>query len=230
MKVSIRNTKKLENNQGPNGMYSHTCVFYNNKIFIFGGRLPDFASRLNSTWSYDIESQVWEEIEPKNHAKAVFGHTTFLYENKMIVFGGVYALYNYSNDLYSFNFQTNEWKRVDVNQVTIQQRAFHAGTIVKKDIYIFGGESDTGNLNDFYKFNLENLTWKKIETNTSHIHPRVEHSCMYYNNSIIIYGGTRNGEVFFNDIHSFNLDTNTWKEYHSIDGPGRSGMTIIKII
>lgn len=226
MIVNLRKNENRYKKDFPLGRYSHSSIIYKNKIYIFGGRLPDFASRLNSTWCYDIELQNWKEVCTKIKPSPVFGHTCFLYDGNMITFGGVTSLYTYSNTLHSFNLETDEWNLIESNETLISRRAFHSGVIVGKDIYIFGGENDFGNLNDFFKFDLKTFEWKKIETDTSHIHPRVEHACMYYNNSIIVYGGTRNGESFFGDIHSYNITTGLWKNFESNRGPSRSGITI----
>ena len=79
------------------------------------------------------------------------GHSCVLFGDSMIIFGGIDNNDNYLNDIYEFHFvrvfdeilmikNSRSWTKI-VSLSSPCQRSFHAATISKSSMYIFGNLS-----------------------------------------------------------------------------------------
>ena len=66
---------------------------------------------MNDMWVYDLINMIWEEIPDTSLFKILprSGHSAAVYQNNMIVFGGMLAVTNEVDDTCAFNFITKEW-------------------------------------------------------------------------------------------------------------------------
>jgi N-acetylneuraminic acid mutarotase len=83
-------------------------------MYVFGGKDND-DEKLNDLWRFDLETEVWEEIiAAPGSQKPIgrYGHSSATYNGHLIVFGGIHEITKELNDLYIFNFQTNQWRRL----------------------------------------------------------------------------------------------------------------------
>ena len=72
----------------------------------------------------------------------------------MIVFGG-FSHGIRTNELYSLNLNTLNWKQIQTTPKRPEIRSGHSAIIYSNYLYIYGGISDEGEkLNDFWRFNL----------------------------------------------------------------------------
>ena len=85
-------------------------------MYIFGGRDGE-NKKLNDLWKYDILKQEWKEISMTNFDDDPTwcvplersGHSCDIYGQYMVIFGGFYDLTKELNDLYLFDFVTERW-------------------------------------------------------------------------------------------------------------------------
>lgn len=82
-------------------------------MWVFGGKDND-NNKLNDFWKLDLSSNMWEEVKPADGYLPLerSGHSCDLYENYMIIFGGIYEITKELNDLYLYDFKTNKWVTV----------------------------------------------------------------------------------------------------------------------
>jgi N-acetylneuraminic acid mutarotase len=138
--------------------------------------------------------------------------------NKVQVFGGKQTgkLFNeYFNDLAELDLATMKWKTYSLTRNAPEKRYGHSGTITPQNqVYIFGGK--TGGsfsntvLNDVTVLDADRLTWTKIPPQGAVPSPRYHHSASLVDHEIFVYGGY-DDKVHFNDLHSFNTETNEWR-------------------
>jgi len=86
-------------------------------------------------------------------------HTSDAYEDKIFVFRGGDGR-DYLNDLHMLNITTMHWKIVkDSGGTRPPPRANHSSSVIKHNLYIFGGWDGSKRLNDLYVYNLKNYIW-----------------------------------------------------------------------
>lgn len=79
-----------------------------------------------------------------------------------------------------------------------------------KEIYIFGGHRGNNvDMNDMYCY--DGFQWKQVKNTKGRVPTgRRAHTAVYLNHCILIFGGYDGSNC--NDVHSFNLETNTWEQ------------------
>lgn len=211
--------------------YRHTMVRYKDNLYVFGG--TDEASKHSDIFEFNIETKIWRKVNvlKKISPSARSGHSACVYGNKMIMFGGFDSTSTSCNDIYSFNFDNFEWKKLDVRilklkfriQVMFQDEGI---TILLSFIKIhflsledmvrltqltLGWNGNTNVFfNDIYSYNLESEKWKKIEIKGDLPSARFDHTSIIYQDSMYVFGG-ENGN-YLNDVCEYNFLKNEWKE------------------
>ena len=66
---------------------------------------------MSDLWAYDLINMIWEEIVDNSLFKILprSGHSASVYQNHMIVFGGMLSVTKEVDDTCAFNFLTKEW-------------------------------------------------------------------------------------------------------------------------
>ena len=90
---------------------SHSAVFYDAKMYIFGGTNED-GDRLKDLWAFTYTSKTWTMIpiaEDDMWPHARSGHSACIEKNLMLIFGGSLDTMQETNDFYSFDFNIKRW-------------------------------------------------------------------------------------------------------------------------
>ena len=78
-------------------------------IYLFGGQ-DETCATLNDLWAFDIKNETWTLVEQSgNIPNGRSGHSLNLYQNHLVLFGGIIEVTKESNELYIFNLQTKTW-------------------------------------------------------------------------------------------------------------------------
>jgi len=79
-------------------------------MWIFGGK-DDDNNKLNDMWKLDLNSYTWSEVKPADGIIPIerSGHSCDVFENHMIIFGGIYEITKELNDFHLFDFIKNRW-------------------------------------------------------------------------------------------------------------------------
>jgi len=145
--------------------------------------------------------------------KSRYGHSSILFENQMIIFGGFDVL-NYFNDIHSFNLTNYSWSELYPRNpfVSPEPRYLHGTALVNDRMYIFGGKGKSETLDDFWYFSFYEENWVKIELppDSEAIRPGKRHSCCMnvIGNDIYIFGGTDGSGNILNDFWKYNITDN----------------------
>ncbi|KAL4170837.1 hypothetical protein KRP22_008940 [Phytophthora ramorum] len=135
-----------------------------------------------------------------------------------------------TTNFYEFNFTRKEWSVVLGNGVAPSPRKSHSAVVHKDSFYVFGGYDGDKRLNDFFSYNFLTQTWTNVFVNAGQQPtPRYGHASVVYDNAMYIFGGSdshydresmssRSSSEYgrldsgrhVNDMHSFNLETNSW--------------------
>ena len=71
----------------PTPRFGHSCVIFDEKMWLFGGW--DGKSTLNDIWTFEWTSRKWKKISSYSDVAPRYRHTSIAYNNFMVVFGGV---------------------------------------------------------------------------------------------------------------------------------------------
>ena len=103
--------KIIEFKKGPCPRSSHSAVVKDDKMYIFGGK--DFENnKLKDFWIFDFTKNTWSEIEYTHSAEwpiSRSGHSTGLFKNYIIIFGGIHELIHEMNDLHLYDTERKAW-------------------------------------------------------------------------------------------------------------------------
>ncbi|RLN53643.1 hypothetical protein BBJ29_008242 [Phytophthora kernoviae] len=99
----------------PEARTDHIMVLHSSSIYIFGGY--NGSSRFNDLCGYDIEAKRWNRLQAAGAVPSRrFGHSGVVHEstNRLIIFGG-WDGRDTLNDLFEYNFVTNEWRKLETS-------------------------------------------------------------------------------------------------------------------
>jgi len=60
-------------------------------MIVYGGK-DNESNKLADVWSFDMNSAQWTELKGRDAPKGRSGHTASLYNDHMVVFGGIYEI------------------------------------------------------------------------------------------------------------------------------------------
>jgi N-acetylneuraminic acid mutarotase len=194
-KYNFKNWEIIKTKNQTSPVYCHSCVVYEDKLIIFGGKSRENYQILNETNIYNFTDNIWNLIMiPNDHfiPKARYFHSSIVYKHYMYIYGGFDGISHFG-DVCKFNIIQNKWKIISFAPKTFLNRRSHTASRVQSKMYVFGGYDGKSFLNDLWCFCLEEECWKEIKIQNS-ISIRRFHSECHVNNGFYIFGGIQ-------DIH-----------------------------
>mmetsp|Transcript_8255 Transcript_8255/g.12434 ORF Transcript_8255/g.12434 Transcript_8255/m.12434 type:complete len:861 (-) Transcript_8255:37-2619(-) len=219
----------------PPARCSHTTVFYNNALYVFGG---EFASADNyhhykDIWKFDIKTNLWSEIKPRNRGGPTprSGHRSLVWRHYMIIFGGFFEAVRetprWYNDLHVYDFSTNSWiecKYSTLATLPPERSACNFGMFTGTDTaFVSGGFSKIKNpapgtkaegltYTDCWALHLRNLesgkvpTWERLSRKGEYPSQRSGTSCATWKNKMLVFGGVQDDETENHKVRSVFYD------------------------
>ncbi len=210
----IDNWVQLNPSIKPSSRSGHAMAYdtVNEKLILFGGS-KEYSpyDNLDDTWTYDLRSNTWTQMNPTQKPYSPSGHS-MIYDsvNEKIVFYG-------REETWTYDVESNIWTNMNPTQ---NPSAYAEQSMVydskNNKIVLFGGVYYEGG-NDYYSdeiwtYNTATNNWIQMNPAT---HPpgRFDHAMAYdsSNNKIVMFGG-RNSTQSFNDTWIYDLTTDTWIE------------------
>jgi hypothetical protein len=141
----------------------------NHKIILFGGESGP-GGYLDDTWSYDLETNTWTNMNPISKPSARSWHAMVYdsYYHKVILFGG----YPYDDETWTYDLGTNTW--TNMNPTTKPSARLGHAMVYDSDVHkviLFGGDDaaeydDETWTYDLGKQYLETNTWTNLNPTT----------------------------------------------------------------
>ncbi len=174
----------------PSYRHGHSMVYdkYSNKVVLFGG--DNGSSSFNDTWSYDLQTNTWNELYPSNAPSPRYFHQMVYhsYFGKVVLFGGSDG----GDETWVYDLSTNTWTNMNP-WYSPSNRYGHSMIYdeITGKIMLFGG-FESGD--ETWSFQLQSNTW-------THVYPlvspssRYHHSMVYDSQShqIVLFGGINGG-------------------------------------
>jgi dynein heavy chain len=211
---------------GPSPRANAGSCFYKNKIYIYGGHGGLFYQRscLDDIFTYDLETEQWEQIEinvglqlpPPGRG----GHSIFIHEEKLYAYGG----WNHEsvfNKIEVFDLATREWSDPDIYNNFPGPRWNHSAIMVEAipawKYFIFGGEfanfhegsarSFGTPLDNACYLDMETFTWCEVKPESGVTPPPREYASLVYDHDdsrLITFGGWN--KEWLNDLWALNVN------------------------
>ena len=91
----------------------HSAVIRYNKedgdhMYIFGGK-DDENLKLSDTWKFNLTTLEWSQIETITEPMGRSGHASQIYQDCMIIYGGIFEVTKELNDMHVFDLKKQQW-------------------------------------------------------------------------------------------------------------------------
>ncbi|KAH7824260.1 putative kelch motif family protein [Monocercomonoides exilis] len=192
---------------------SHTAVYYDDSIWIFGGyNVP--KDLYNDVYQYKITERRWIHHVPKGSSsdadipKPVYLHSACAIGHFMYVFGGSILSQQEGVEtagiighLYKFDMINLKWTKInpEVGQLIPSRRVGHTVSVYEGRMYLFGGQA-TGRLNDLWEYNPLNNQWRLLCCAGTPPVPRSNLVSVVMGDKLYIHGGVAERQMP-SDIH-----------------------------
>lgn len=206
-------------------LQDHSCVVYENKLFIIGGIMNDFS--FFNEKIIEINLDTFSNKSYKSKISKRYLHTSVLYNDVIYAFGGFDEMQSL-NDLYKIQIMQDKIKIEEIDyQGEIISRFNHTSVIYGDCMYVYAGftvSNYSGNLNDLHEYNLKTNTWREIELKGEIPKGRWGHQSVVFNNQMIMYGGSDDpNSISLDDLYIFNMINFQWEKYQGKTPPPRWG-------
>ncbi|KAI0267199.1 hypothetical protein BGY98DRAFT_1102241 [Russula aff. rugulosa BPL654] len=136
-------------NEKPLPRWSHVLVTTEDRIIIFGGFSDEHY--YNDTWSFDISTRKWTELQCTGSIPSPRGgHTAVLVDDVMYVFGG--SSWDQGiiveDDLYALHLSTQRWFKFPNQGTSPCKRAGHTMASDGTRVFVLGGYSSNPRENE----------------------------------------------------------------------------------
>eukprot|EP01114_Cavostelium_apophysatum_P020338 TRINITY_DN6792_c0_g1_i1.p1 TRINITY_DN6792_c0_g1~~TRINITY_DN6792_c0_g1_i1.p1 ORF type:complete len:470 (+),score=49.08 TRINITY_DN6792_c0_g1_i1:48-1457(+) len=183
-------------------MRCHTMNTIGSSIYFFGGESG--ALLRNQLVSYNTVNRCFAyPYQGSTSPLARWGHSsTVIDDTKLLVFGGR-TISSYLNDVWIYDTENDEWKRIACSGALPSPRWCHSATLIEPNkLLIFGGnnEAEGKKCNEqIHVLHLDTMSWKIQQTTGTYI-ARESHSAALVKNKLYIFGGCGNDENTLNDM------------------------------
>lgn len=226
------------NSETFDGRCGHSAVYYEKEdiMVVYGGYSP--STIFDEVLVYYVSLERWNFVLINLVPEMKFFHSVILFDDSMLVFGGMDDTINPVNKLYEYNIPLKIWTEISSSGDIPRERYLHSAIYesANKCMYIFGGLTSENFAsipsNQIYKYDIVNKNWIHVNASGSIPNPRSKHSAIYtLTGFMIIFGGLSSlSELYFNDIKPFSISNNTWLPFTLGSGilPGpRAGHSVI---
>jgi len=222
-------------NPRPPPRCSHTMVFYNHALYVFGGELATAENyhHYKDIWKFDIKTNLWTEMKPRNKGGPTSrsGHRAIVWRHYMVVYGGFYEAVRESprwfSDLHVYDFSTNTWIECNYSKLATtppERSAFNFAILGGSDVaYVSGGYSKLKNpapgskaegrvFTDCWALHLKGLesgktpTWERVSRKGEYPSQRSGTACGVWKNKMLVYGGVEDEETDNHRVKSIFYD------------------------
>ena len=168
------------------------------------------------------KSLTWSLLNPSGELPPPrSGAASVIVDGKLYIFAGYGGGTGRLDDFYSFDFERNEWKVVEVLSEERPGFRENNGVVASGDsssLTLFGGYDGNQWLNDLWVFDIAESCWTCIQESTdpnsdddtSVPSRRFGYVSVVYRNKFVLWGGF-DGSRWLNDMWEFSFDTRKWR-------------------
>ena len=205
----------------PEPRWGHVAVVHEQRIYLYGGEGSDDKQYdTHHIWIFSSNKWTKQTTSGETPTHTIQSTASIITNNnnipQLVLFGG-YDDNNNSNDIHLLNLSTFSWKNKRTKGTKPEERRGHVQWSTATDIVVFGGGDRRGvYFYDIHRLDIASMTWTQPPTFGEP--PSRRYGCSYakVGDEGFVFGGyggnyLNGGYNFFNDLHAFNLVTNTWR-------------------
>jgi N-acetylneuraminic acid mutarotase len=214
-----------DHHSGPPPSCCQSMVEFGDKLYVFGGAV--LGTAYNHVFSFDLKNECWQMEKTRNSSLASnrMSHTAVVFENRMVVFGGMDLTVVHS-DLLSLDLQTMEWSVLPSEGTEHPgTRRSHAAAIYGRTMFVSMGVPSQPPP-DLWSYDFDTRRWKSIPTSQRFGVPPVPvhgHTLGVHNDSLFMFGGciqSSSGQMHYsNSLHQYHIKTNFWSQVRVAESP-----------
>ena len=195
-------------------------------VFYLAIGTPPYWKMLEQTWTYDLNSDSWTNMQPSKAPEGRF-LAPMVYDSeseRMIFFGGI-GLHNSGlyDDTWAYDTSNNTWTQMNPAASPSKREAGAMAYHPTLDrVVMFGGNSDYGLDDETWLYDYNSDSWEMIDPPQSP--SRRAYSAMVYVPSIeriVLFGGSHPIESATSDTWLFDHEGMTWVELHPDPAPSK---------
>ena len=214
---------------GPSGRFNFMMTYIpeTHRIFLFGGFSAN--DRVSDTWTYDIESNVWTELDPPD-SPSPRSDAAIVYdpENGVVILHDGYCRDNsHPRDVWVYDFGVGNWRQMDPDEGPLPQYGHHMVYDSLNDrVVMYGGHWSTpgssrhGYSDGVWVYDYPTDSWTKVDEATS-LPSRYWHQMAYdeVRGKMVVFSGSMGDDSRNDDTWLFDTDSLTWERFESEEGP-----------
>merc|ERR1719230_2394340 len=192
-------------------------------MVMFGGT-DAVSNSTNDVWTFDLTSYAWNEVTINGtKPSARVCHSSILYDDQMVMFGGTYERINKlawtgprnnNNEAWSLNLTTYSWKELTTTGTKPAARYGHSSIAYNGKMVIYGGFISISPYMhwDTWTLDLTSYAWNQLTTTkTNNVYlPALWESAILFNGLMVVYGGHVPGSTFLDSVWTLDLPSNAW--------------------
>ncbi|XP_034236737.1 multiple epidermal growth factor-like domains protein 8 [Thrips palmi] len=223
----------------PKGRYYHAAEIVQSRreIYIYGGlgaRGDSTKATFNDTWKFVLKSQRWIHVQSEIGPPPLAGHTLTLLKSgdveTLILIGGLSPLVGFSEFVWEFNLETENWSRFNTTGdrplgIFGHSTVFHGPS---QSFYVFGGYNYLVNRtllsNKLYSLHYPTRVWSMLPPfenyNPPDLHlPRARafHTAVTKDDYMLIFGGRSHPHNMTDTLVAYLYTCNQWVRLISKD-------------
>ena len=214
---------------GPSGRFNFMMVYLPEAhgLFMFGGFSAN--DRISDTWMYDIEGNVWTELDPPD-SPSPRSDAAIVYdpENGVVILHDGYCRDDsHPGDVWVYDFGVGNWRQMDPDEGPLPQYGHHmVYDSLNGRVVMYGGHwsipdsSRHGYSDGVWVYDYPTDSWTKIDEATTPP-SRYWHSLAYDVDSgrLVVFGGSMAGGVWGGDTWLFDASTTSWESIETGEAP-----------
>ena len=188
------NVEKLSGTYAPSPRALHTSVWTEHGMIVWGGLFdPKHKSRPTGGAILTSETGYWKPIaKPEIDASSRYHHSSVWTGKELVIWGGRDGNLDVVSDIgLAYNATNNTWRQLTFEGAP-EGREGQSTVWTKKEMIIFGGESEAGIHKDAYAYEPKKDSWRQITPPEDKVAGRSYHSAIWTGKEMIVFGGMNN--------------------------------------
>ena len=145
------------------------------------------------------------------------GHSATLTGASLVIFGGHYyegqeTGFTYLNDTHVLDVNSSRWIKPKISGTPPPSRYGHSAILAGARIIIFGGKGSKTVFRDLHALDPLTMTWYQGPEGGGAPAARFDHSANIVNGTKMVVFGGWNGQDFFNDVFTLDLQIMAWSK------------------
>lgn len=172
-------------------------------MYVFFGKSNGY---MNDVYRYHIDRRLWERVDCKDGPSRRYGHSVVEWSDDIYVYGGFDDFGLRCNDVWRYNWRTNEWTPLLHLQSEAPEALHHSAVVYQGSMLVWGGAEAGSELHE-YRFGSH--TWSRVLVRGQAPRARWGHRAFVFEDCMYVVGGS-DAVLCHNTVWRFSLATLEW--------------------